>query len=1769
MHDALDDFIHTTQRSNPASVSPTPERLDASLQLTATTELAAVRHTAGQLLAAAPGLLQMRQLAPAPDNVADAFKQRWIDYWNERAAATALSHREHFADQYARHLQACAQLAYATGRLSAVQLKPVWRLFESPLGPHRLGSHTLYVESLALALTDGKRARLPGALLFTLDGEAPTEQLLYVPGEHPALRHFTSRADLEGTLSGQIARLWPGIEHPSDIRLHYEVKDDPLDSAPRQLLSHCRVAVLEALGAEPSEHDDHLDTELRQQHLQLLNEQHVVSVDSGPESLAPITFGQLHADIALEQRAAEVMRQRRAMEQWLGADYAGDAEHPRWRSLSGLLQSLNQARLAAQASLDDLLAIDAGQSLTELRTQPNAHYSALQAAHVAALRAETEIQHSLGQLEADDAALLRAVLDPDPQNVDTLVAGLSLAYHQRLPTGESTRSDTLGGWLLICRPAAIDADAPSGAVLLYSLGIQGGLHRFASLADLKTWLLDLAEHDDDVRLSIKQQAAQAIGHSLEQLLLGCETRAAALLERYPGEQHKRRRSAELERLREDTLAQLHVPIPAARTLAYAQLLEQNQTSALSQRQPSWLLHLDDTQRGRYKALYQAYISAMQRSAQVLARHLPARAAYARAQVQARLSKDFTLHEPYQISLDLPARMEQRKELVTGSGSPGTPFKLIKVPSAEREVISLEELALGNVDPDMAERLGHMSVQIRGGQTANHERLQQGLSKPYLSRLVSELDLAADYERKIRASFLGTPDEAGFTFAFRRESLLEPIRLMLQLQVIQARHEDPFEQAAYDIVQTAIDADSSAAWQPEGRRIQLKPVALKPLGAHGVASTLAGITLIHEQVSATTFLYIPDSPDHRSLRRYDSQALAMDGLGQLLNNEKMLAHIAERALLGDTTVHQARLREARLRDFDPFEVGTPWPATTSLANHLLNTHMGRLIEAHRLTARSNDHLFLERFALDSGQVFNYVRMALGMLPFVGSAVALYDAWDSANKAVAAFRQADVGNGLDDLQQVLQCLIDATMDVLPGNVVRGSGAIRRLTGQRQARQLRHTPGALRSLTPARTKAVRADAFAGYEHAGVVDLWGRQAGRYGLYRHVYSLPEGHFIMRQGRAYKVELQGEPPLWYLSATARKQVRQAITLDEADQWNTHFAVYGRAHNGGLAGGGNTLGHLLDSAEPHWPQAIRQYLPRWLIDRVVHRREALKSRIDTAIEALNHRNLASAEILERYRSSGTGREAAEAVCERDVREGQALYADLQRQAPYLDRRNKARNLEQQGQVAETVCKRLIEQIEHLEMRYNALQEQIRSNIAPGTFVAYSARQLQQRQANYRQSLALLDEIDPLVELAGSWNQRMIGSEQKAITALLARVRKVSQRDIFQASLVSLLLHAASPLDDIPGLFHLREMCESLTPFHNALQSQKTIGEVQASVAQLKQVLESTIASYRHYKRQLELLSRLRPEYFDAQLLPRMAQTLDALIAKARQSIAGLKAGSAAPRPRGDGPSRRRVFETADGQHLIGEEFAATPLLPRRFRTQGPGGHWEVWVEAPGNRWRMDEALPAPAASQPNLQRLIEESRQLLLGTDAQVTRIEGYASVSAQDIEDMLGMQARQLDMRADDIAERAADSSVVQELRARAKALRQRGRLQHIQTRLRRQQPEAGDLDYLLEQGSVEVVKQGGVRELDPYPGGGKDFLLEFEVRDITGDTPRPLWYVHFHYRTDTPTLDNFAKAHIKTAEQRYLGMKWQQAQKDGAPAIHRGDINKAMVHKHFRRLFE
>ncbi|MFD2884694.1 dermonecrotic toxin domain-containing protein [Pseudomonas lini] len=508
--------------------------------------------------------------------------------------------------------------------------------------------------------------------------------------------------------------------------------------------------------------------------------------------------------------------------------------------------------------------------------------------------------------------------------------------------------------------------------------------------------------------------------------------------------------------------------------------------------------------------------------------------------------------------------------------------------------------------------------------------------------------------------MAPPTTSAFDLEYRRESLTEPWRLMLKLQGEFAVLQRQIDVHGQQVLNIAIDANTREAFAAQGKRIVLLPAHLTVGGEdtqHQGPSTLTGVTFIQEQVSGLTLLYLPDSPDGLHLRQYDTLEQARQNLFNLCLHTNMVNYLAGRALHGDFALHVSRINQALLRNFDALiGVGMAWPATTSLAAHLLNVHMGRLLQAHRSTSRSNDALYLEHCALKSGAMFNYLKMALGMVPFVGTAIALYDAWGSANLAVAAFLRGDVGHGLAEVEAVLLSLIDAAMDILPGANA-APGAARAITRHRQLRTMARTAGALQASSRRQARRVL-DYFHGYEYEHQISLAGLQPATHGIYRNVYRHADGDFMISQGRIYRIELSDAPRGWRLHGTWARAYKQPIALDEAGNWNTHYAVYGTLMEGGGVGGGAALGHLADGMDPLWPAAIRRWLPRWWTDRNLRRQLTLTNTADAYIRRLDTQTRRTNVAIDSYHASTPSQRQAlraplESACAADIDAAQKL------------------------------------------------------------------------------------------------------------------------------------------------------------------------------------------------------------------------------------------------------------------------------------------------------------------------------------------------------------------------------------------------------------------------------------------------------------------------------------------------------------------------------------
>jgi hypothetical protein len=1695
-----------------AALPPLKNNPDESLLLSATTRWRESSRALQALFSAAPHRAHRNE---------PSLNERWNAYWGTRAPGTPLSRREWAGQLYRNHFEACAQVAFARRTLSAEQLKPLQLIIDPPAEGLFLDNQPVRSERLTLILSDSGTLKFPAAWVISVGDGPAIAQWLYLPERPVPIQVFPQRSDMEAWLSGQ--SLIPQGLPEDDVRFEYTANAQPLKSGITELLLHPHHTNTVIFALPP-------DVEVT-----------VVDEDDPP------LFGSLFADIPWSLRQAALNRQRDALEALLGDAFESDRQRPFEAAMKALEQAEQTADTAARALLYRSRTLDF--------TTINRAFSALYQAHQDGLRAEADIQRALKQLDSDEFSLLQAVLDaPLAAHRDAGIIAASLTLSMTDPTGNVT-TQLLNGPFVITR-APLDA-ASSHSLLLYWPGSGGGLQRFANRTELERQVFKIQDRDPVLALQLKKIDTDPLHDSLDQLTRHFEDSAAHIRQSTPDAAQALLRADELEKLRKQTLATLQVPVHAARSLAFSHQLEQSRSGALFSLLPEWLATLSASERVELKALFEAYLLAMRRSHQQLETALPTRDDFTRQQVQARLRQDFSLEGHFEVQLDLPDSVTLQKQLAEGA-APGTPQKLVAVPSQTRNTMSLEELAQLNLDntPSMrleplSLRLGFMRVDVTATDPAERLALLRGITLPWLRKVLPELDLPQAYETLIRDAFTGSASEAVFVQAHRRECLIDPWRLMLTLQGTCARLQKQINQVEWQVLKIAIEANTPDAWNVDGQRIVIRPAYLSAGGKdtpNEGPTTLSGVTFIEEQVSRMTLLYLPDSPDGQFLRRYDNLEAARGALFNLCLRREMVDYLAGRALQGRGPAHVSRINQAVLKHFDAMiGVGEPWPKTTALAAHLLDAHMGRLIETHRATSRSNDDLYLERYALSGPRAFNYMRMALGVVPFVGSAIALYDAWSSANRAVASLLRGDVGDGVTEIESVLLSLVDAAMDILPGVAARPRSAksARALTRLRQLEASGRHAGALqaRSQRQARHGFNR---FAGYDYEQPISLAGLLPATHGIYRNIYRHADGDFIVRQGRIFQVERSTDSRNWRLTGTRQKTYKQPVGLDEVGCWDTYFGVYGVTFEGGGLGGGNLLGHLADRLDPIWPAAIRERLPRWWADQAFRRQNALTEAADDFAPQLDARVKHTNALIKTYNTSTLEQRpalipATETACIGDIELASRHYETLAELFP-LTHGNKRRVLkDMQSHDALLITDRYRQRVFLANHRADPLMDRIDELVAqldalPGDAISERVRVLEDTRKLRVQFIRELDHIDAGMRELNLWYERISVSNHKA--QITGEVMMLNGR-LNEANLLYLrtghLLEVVKRFDHSRDVswFYLQGQTENLrVKVDRALFTQFSLAEVIATKAQRNQILQECLDLYGAFRRGMNAWTASYPQHFHQDAVVPLLEGLEKMAERARKGIDQQAPASVA------GKRSKKVFTTEDDQLLIGVERWEPTTQKRQYTLTGQGGFDEVWEQGTNGKFRLlNPPEPATHTPQRDLGALVEDARSRLQSQEAYKIRIRFYAAhdMLPVDLEHMMTSEAGELTHRAIAIEAVAPQHPLIEQLRNKATELVASGRQMRTRQSLRTQRPSDGMLDDLISHNAVEIRKTSPTKHLGKRPDGRSDHLQEYEIWDVTAQPPKLLWYAHFHYAKAAPAFAEFEKAHLKLPEHRLL----------------------------------
>ncbi|MGF6590183.1 dermonecrotic toxin domain-containing protein [Pseudomonas sp. 2835] len=1698
---------HTRQYPQP------PADLDQRAQLTGlSADHRLLRLTPTQLLA------KLAQL-----DIPAAVRRQWDDYWYARASDTAVSRRSHALNQYLEVFRASWDVAVATGNFDAQQQRSVSGVLDNPEWLRHEGK-PIAIRTLSI---DGQV--MPGALLFNIEDEP--QLMLYRPGSTPNFSAYTSQSNLEEAI-GSTASSFSYESH------------DSLSAGFAPLFNSLLNERLDALDNKPGA-DIQQFGELA---LALIHWVDTQQSDSSALSLAPAIempdsdapqarslydFGNLSLDVPYPIRLQQITTQQALMDRLAETNL---------QSLKDYQQALEDACQQAEQAIEQQL-----QANTWACEQiPVASEDLLQA-HYQGLRAHARFQNLLGEIDNEELRWLESLLDhPEsfPRPGSSIVAAHPVLTSTSMDEGAETSTSTT---LHDCLVVTLQNDDAPHSLLLYWPGEAGGLLRCANHDELARCFAVSAEDNQSLGLSpvTGDVLAQVLAHHFAQAriaLAGAPSSAAV----------------------SETLAQrLNVPRQAAREYAFNLIQEQETSAALSNISPDWLAGLSDGDRQELKSGTLGFINAMYKAQALVALDLPHIDLFCRQLVSERLKLDFPEYDDSPITLHLPQSASWVRVVVDSTSPQGIATKLTLKPSSAWVDLTLENLLLENVDEAMRDRLSFLRLKLQTPDQTLAQQLTDGIDKTYLSDLARDLNLAQKYENKLSEVYRGT-HESPFAQAYRRQCLGEPFRQMLKLQSAQARAKGELDDKGQTIFNIAIDADSAAAYQADGHDIRLFPARLTAGGedTESYGTTLSGVTFICDEKSGVTVLYRPDHPT-RLVHQYPSLKEARLALYDLSKQSGEIDYLASRALLGSPAAHASRIRQAIEHHFDGIiGLGTTWPLTTSLAQHLLDAQAGRRLEAHRATSRSNRDLWLENFAYQSGMVFNYIKMALGFIPVIGTVVSVYDFFDACAKGVRALLQDEVYKALEALEQALLAFVDAAIDLLPSLSFKALAA-RLLTRKRQLQLLHAGPTAGIGPVSAST-ARRLARFEGYEYQAPLSLAGIEPGRVGKYKGIYQHADGDFILVGDRPCQVQWLDTEHTWRLRGNRFKTWRKNIALNNNGRWDTHFALYGVHLRGGGAGGGQTLGRLADLADPLWPAPVRERLPRWWTDATYRRRLALKE----ATEHSYSRLVDQYAPLDKLKIQGSS-DAAELAridqaCANEIAQAKVVFEQLDNYRALLTGRNLTENAGLKSSTVTIILQRSLNRVNHAKHRASALQDDINKLDTP----IKSKEQYALFNQKLRQFIETMDHIEHLEKEIRKWLSHSIHSA--TINTVKKDLPNVLTFNHFANKTGELLklVERHGLANDLTWQYFNDSVKQARNRFVHAANNHNNLHKISLA-SERKTILNHCIDAYEKHIVNLRVWSTNYPDYFESRFLPSLSTAIEELRQLAKKELAAAPKGqTATPKPGASGQSQARVFETEDAFLLIGSQIPAAGAQPQRFKVTGLGGIDEIYVKGARGKWHRESPPPA-STTQFDPQQLIGEAQQRLNAIDHDASRISNNikpGSIPA-DLEDLMSELAAQLRSRAQRIESLGTQQLLVTRLREKATRLVEQGKLLRTAQTLVSQKPNAGQLDYLVEQGAVDIRKKGGPIELTRRQDGRRDFLQEYEIRDLSQNPPQPLWYAHFHYTSAKAEFDQFAKAHLKLSDYRYLGAKWQQSLGAGAEAIWRGDINQTIAAKHFQAL--
>ena len=985
-----------------------------------------------------------------------------LNYWSGRMPGTDISRQTHAVKLLQQHFDSSLDIAYGRGTLSIDR----WLQGRQPSPRHA---------QLQWRLPTGRKLTSTAALLIAPASDQ-THWLIYIPDMPNSLQPFANLESLRDWVYQNRFRFWSDPRYPitagtRDDVLVTEVQGNGISLFMEQalhqhqeitdhyLLEACRQSETDpldwtALQAWENERSEMVPKALDPSIETAIDE--VITKDAAlPEE--EVHFACLEQHLPIGWRHQLVERQETLLEQYLGGDFELTSDKVSLlRERQALLDQLQDAHDTYLLELPDSVSDTDLHALVGEETRME---------HIAdglcqALLKEARLQHTLGDLSAPHLDWVERLVERPEASLQRPVQASTL----ELASTESKWQ--LRGYMTFRAIPKDDEEEEDQTVLLYRPGLRGGLMAFEDESALARRLLATLHGAWPDSLLESTQPADEM-----QILQALSDSPSVNITHVPVSSHFMRHCVQAivaglpaDTSREQARQRLCISENRARALALARFAEKNRSSHIHG-QLSTLRHLDANQLTALCAQTDTLKNALRASAELLKLSLPSRKHFAQLRLDAHLRREFTQQSVPHITLDIADSVTIKREVTGQSALGGAGAREVPVFSASRSEVTLASFMLWALDDERRLRLNNANIRF---EPAADPSLQRALTPAYLANLIQQLDIAGSYEERITQTYLGFEHESDWQVQWRQETLRTPYEIRLQLLVTSQPTSlaTDGQHLLEQFCREQIDAATS-------RTIKYQSVMLKPgTAADGFSDSvgLSGIYLI-EGAAGPVLLYMPDAPNGKIIGQYPSRTAACQALQDMALDSKMARYLATQSQSDNPDHLESYINTALQRNFRGFI--EPGPThSESLPARECRQEMGEHIRNHRATSRSQADLALAEPEIAIRHLFLGLRITFGILPGVGTAMALYDGWHATFAAVRAFEHGRLEEGLQHLVSLLQSLTDAMISLVPLAATPGNPAVaaRLLTQQRQRLDpLRPLP-TIRKAPPARSWATR---------------------------------------------------------------------------------------------------------------------------------------------------------------------------------------------------------------------------------------------------------------------------------------------------------------------------------------------------------------------------------------------------------------------------------------------------------------------------------------------------------------------------------------------------------------------------------------------------------------------------------------------------------------------------------------------------------------------------